>query len=184
MTIRSSSATSLKHTIEQNTCIDDGGPTSSKCPLLAQIGHALITSQSPPLTRSGFARIRHQQRQQGIKAPSTFLSDGRDYARGRPRAWLSVLCVSLAVIAAMAAITQAAMVRTATGTQPLCFIEHSQHDMRIGYYRDTYERTADGWRLKTRAMTFAHYRRLDDPPQGYARRPCGTPRLERGELVL
>lgn len=43
---------------------------------------------------------------------------------------------------------------TATGTQPLCFIEHSTHDMRIGYYRDTYERTADGWRLKTRSMTF------------------------------
>ncbi|OHV65320.1 hypothetical protein BCD48_04315 [Pseudofrankia sp. BMG5.36] len=42
----------------------------------------------------------------------------------------------------------------ATGTQPLCFIEHSKHDMRIGYYRDTYLRTADGWRLRTRAMTF------------------------------
>ena len=25
----------------------------------------------------------------------------------------------------------------ATGTQPLCFIEHSKHDMRIGYYQDT-----------------------------------------------
>jgi hypothetical protein len=43
---------------------------------------------------------------------------------------------------------------TATGTQPLCFIEHATHDMRIGYYRDTYLRTADGWRLQTRAMTF------------------------------
>lgn len=43
---------------------------------------------------------------------------------------------------------------TATGTQPLCFVEHSKHDMRIGYYRDTYVRTDDGWRLKTRAMTF------------------------------
>jgi hypothetical protein len=42
----------------------------------------------------------------------------------------------------------------ATGTQPLCFIEHSKHDMRIGYYNDTYVRTGDGWRLKTRAMTF------------------------------
>ncbi len=42
----------------------------------------------------------------------------------------------------------------ASGTQPLCFIEHSQHDMRIGYYRDTYLRTTEGWRLKTRAMTF------------------------------
>lgn len=42
----------------------------------------------------------------------------------------------------------------ATGTQPLCFIEHSAHDMRIGYYRDIYARTEDGWRLRTRAMTF------------------------------
>ena len=42
----------------------------------------------------------------------------------------------------------------ATGTQPLCFIDHASHDMRIGYYNDTYVRTADGWRLKTRAMTF------------------------------
>ncbi|MEE6164529.1 MULTISPECIES: nuclear transport factor 2 family protein [unclassified Mycolicibacterium] len=43
---------------------------------------------------------------------------------------------------------------TASGTQPLCFIEHSAHDMRIGYYNDTYVRTENGWRLKTRAMTF------------------------------
>lgn len=43
---------------------------------------------------------------------------------------------------------------TATGTQPLCFIDHATHDMRIGYYRDTYVRTADGWRLRTRAVTF------------------------------
>jgi SnoaL-like protein len=52
----------------------------------------------------------------------------------------------------------------ATGTQPLCFIEHSQHDMRIGYYRDTYVRTDDGWRLKTRAMTFI--RRSGDHDHG------------------
>ena len=43
---------------------------------------------------------------------------------------------------------------TATGTQPLCFIDHATHDMRIGYYRDTYVRTENGWRLRTRAMTF------------------------------
>jgi len=42
----------------------------------------------------------------------------------------------------------------ASGTQPLCFIDNATHDMRIGYYRDTYSRTVDGWRLKTRAMTF------------------------------
>ncbi|MFG3293858.1 nuclear transport factor 2 family protein [Streptomyces sp. NPDC048179] len=43
---------------------------------------------------------------------------------------------------------------TATGTQPLCFVEQTTHEMRIGYYNDTYVRTADGWRLRTRAMTF------------------------------
>jgi hypothetical protein len=43
---------------------------------------------------------------------------------------------------------------TATGTQPLCFIDHTDHNMRIGYYKDTYLRTPDGWRLRTRAMTF------------------------------
>ena len=52
----------------------------------------------------------------------------------------------------------------ATGTQPLCFIEHSKHDMRIGYYNDTYVRTEDGWRLKTRAMTFI--RRSGDHDSG------------------
>ena len=42
----------------------------------------------------------------------------------------------------------------AIGTQPLCFIEQAGHDMRIGYYNDRYLRTAEGWRLRTRAMTF------------------------------
>ena len=31
-----------------------------------------------------------------------------------------------------------------TGQQPLCFVEQKTHDMRIGYYTDTYRRTADG----------------------------------------
>ncbi len=43
---------------------------------------------------------------------------------------------------------------TASGTQPLCFIDQSTHDMRIGYYSDTYARTDEGWRLRTRSMTF------------------------------
>lgn len=43
---------------------------------------------------------------------------------------------------------------TATGEQPLCFVEQTQHDMRIGWYTDTYRRTDQGWRLATRSMTF------------------------------
>ncbi|ANI41124.1 nuclear transport factor 2 family protein [Mycolicibacterium vaccae] len=64
---------------------------------------------------------------------------------------------------------------SATGTQPLCFIEHSQHDMRIGYYRDSYVRTEDGWRLKTRAMTFI--RRSGEHDSG---RPHAIGRPEAG----
>ncbi|GAB07036.1 nuclear transport factor 2 family protein [Gordonia amarae] len=45
-------------------------------------------------------------------------------------------------------------INDATGTQPLQFVDHTQTDIRIGYYSDTYRRTDDGWRLATRAMTF------------------------------
>jgi hypothetical protein len=43
---------------------------------------------------------------------------------------------------------------TGTGEQPLCFVDQTTHDLRIGYYTDTYRRTDDGWRLHTRSMTF------------------------------
>ncbi|HEY2430891.1 MAG TPA: nuclear transport factor 2 family protein [Acidimicrobiales bacterium] len=43
---------------------------------------------------------------------------------------------------------------TGTGQQPLCFVEQTTHKMRIGYYTDTYRRTAAGWRIETRSMTF------------------------------
>ncbi len=39
---------------------------------------------------------------------------------------------------------------TGTGQQPLCFVEQTTHDMRIGYYTDSYRRTPEGWRLHTR----------------------------------
>src|SRR5436190_23399085 len=41
-----------------------------------------------------------------------------------------------------------------TGQQPLCFVDQTNHEMRIGWYTDTYRRTAEGWRLRTRSMTF------------------------------
>ena len=37
---------------------------------------------------------------------------------------------------------------TGTGEQPLCFVDQTNHAMRIGWYTDTYRRTADGWRLQ------------------------------------
>src|SRR5262249_43122524 len=39
---------------------------------------------------------------------------------------------------------------TGKGEQPLCFVEQTKHDMRIGWYTDTYRRTKDGWRIQTR----------------------------------
>jgi hypothetical protein len=56
----------------------------------------------------------------------------------------------------------------ATGTQPLCFIDHATHDMRIGYYRDTYARTENGWRLRTRAMTFIRRSGVHDSGRPHA----------------
>ena len=41
-----------------------------------------------------------------------------------------------------------------TGQQTLCFVDQTNHDMRIGWYTDTYRRTSAGWRLRTRSMTF------------------------------
>jgi hypothetical protein len=43
---------------------------------------------------------------------------------------------------------------TGTGFQTLCFVEQETHDMRIGWYTDSYRRTEKGWRLATRSMTF------------------------------
>jgi hypothetical protein len=43
---------------------------------------------------------------------------------------------------------------TGTGEQPLLFVDQTNHHLRMGWYRDSYVRTAEGWRLKTRSMTF------------------------------
>lgn len=63
---------------------------------------------------------------------------------------------------------------TANGTQPLCFIDHSNHDMRIGYYTDTYRRTEAGWRLRTRAMTFIRRNGAHDSGRPHAYQRPGT----------
>ena len=69
---------------------------------------------------------------------------------------------------------------TATGTQPLCFIDNATHDMRIGYYKDNYVRTDDGWRLKTRAMTFIRRSGVHDSGRPHA---VGRPHLHEGRAV-
>jgi hypothetical protein len=42
----------------------------------------------------------------------------------------------------------------ATGRQPLCFVDQTNHHMRIGWYTDDYHRTERGWKLHRRSMTF------------------------------
>jgi hypothetical protein len=43
---------------------------------------------------------------------------------------------------------------TGSGHQPLLFVNQTNHNMRMGWYTDTYVRAEQGWRLKTRSMTF------------------------------
>ena len=64
-----------------------------------------------------------------------------------------------------------------TGSQTLCFVDQTNHDMRIGWYTDTYRRTAQGWRLQTRAMTFLRRSGARDSGQAHdPTRPEPPPR--------
>ena len=56
-----------------------------------------------------------------------------------------------------------------TGEQPLCFVDQTNHDMRIGWYTDTYRKTDAGWRIATRSMTFL--RRSGSADSGRAHDP-------------
>lgn len=42
----------------------------------------------------------------------------------------------------------------ATGMQHFVFIDQQTHAMRLGWYRDEYARTTDGWRIRRRSTTF------------------------------
>ena len=42
----------------------------------------------------------------------------------------------------------------ATGQQHFIFIDQSNHAMRLGWYNDEYQRTAEGWRIRRRSTTF------------------------------
>ncbi|MCB1013889.1 MAG: nuclear transport factor 2 family protein [Acidimicrobiales bacterium] len=68
---------------------------------------------------------------------------------------------------------------TGTGEQPLCFVDQTNHAMRIGWYTDTYRRTEHGWRLATRSMTFL--RRSGERDSGRAHDPTRpTPTASAG----
>ena len=69
---------------------------------------------------------------------------------------------------------------TGRGEQPLCFVDQTDHAMRIGWYTDTYRRTEHGWRLATRSMTFL--RRSGERDSGRAHDPTRpTPTSAAGE---
>jgi len=42
----------------------------------------------------------------------------------------------------------------ASGMQHFIFIDQQTHAMRLGWYRDEYVRTPDGWRIRRRSTTF------------------------------
>jgi hypothetical protein len=42
----------------------------------------------------------------------------------------------------------------ATGVQHFIFIDQTTHAMRLGWYKDEYRRTGDGWRIRRRSTTF------------------------------
>ena len=42
----------------------------------------------------------------------------------------------------------------ATGVQHFVFIDQQTHAMRLGWYKDEYRRTPDGWRIHRRSTTF------------------------------
>ena len=66
---------------------------------------------------------------------------------------------------------------TGNGMQTLCFVDQTNHDMRIGYYTDTYRRTERGWRLQTRSMTFLRRSGARDSGRAHdPRRPEPTSR--------
>jgi hypothetical protein len=43
---------------------------------------------------------------------------------------------------------------TGSGAVPLLFVDQTNHEMRMGWYTDTYVRSDGRWFLKTREMTF------------------------------
>lgn len=58
---------------------------------------------------------------------------------------------------------------TGHGEQSLLFVDQTDHGMRMGWYTDSYARTDEGWRLKTRSMTFL--RRSGERDAGKAHDP-------------
>jgi hypothetical protein len=58
---------------------------------------------------------------------------------------------------------------TAMGVQHFVFIDQQTHAMRIGWYRDEYVRTSDGWRIRRRATTFM--RKSGDVDSGHQHDP-------------
>ncbi len=48
-------------------------------------------------------------------------------------------------------------------------VDQTNHNKRIGWYADTYVKTEDGWRLRTRKMTFL--RRSGGADSGIAHDP-------------
>ena len=66
----------------------------------------------------------------------------------------------------------------ATGTQHFVFIDQRTHHMRLGWYKDEYVRTADGWRIRRRSTTFL--RKHGGVDSGRQHDPLAAPEEDAG----
>src|SRR4051794_915918 len=69
----------------------------------------------------------------------------------------------------------------AHGVQHFVFIDQQTHAMRLGWYRDEYRRTPDGWRIHRRGKAFQRKHRglhSRHPPEPFA--AAETPTKEKG----
>jgi hypothetical protein len=69
---------------------------------------------------------------------------------------------------------------TGSGVVPLCFVAQTDHEMRMGWYTDSYVRLDGRWRLATRAMTFLRRSGARDSGRAHdPRRPQPTHPVDR-----
>jgi hypothetical protein len=65
----------------------------------------------------------------------------------------------------------------ASGVQHFVFIDQRTHEMRLGWYRDEYLRTPQGWRIRRRSTTFM--RKHGGFDSGRQRDPLARPSAAR-----
>ncbi len=103
---------------------------------------AELTSSCCSPLRGGHDQGRRRRRRRGLHPPptSTYSAFGDTYALADfPRWWPPP--PRACSWSGRRALVLDADAGTGTGEQPLCFVDQTDHAMRIGWYTDTYRRT-------------------------------------------